>query len=209
MKVFALILLATALCAGQRFPGFQGIQPDPETGRPVLVATSCAIATSESGDPSWAVPITVYDDSGISMYIDQDCLNMAGDVFSGGVYFVDVYSYYKDSDWPCVRFLPPNPTPEQAVKGKEWQTVCKEIVYKAQWLEVDTRAKKYKVTKVNVFDSHGFHLAILGSMKDWRSLEDLGKDPNGHSMLLAIDHTTKLVEKESAYWTARRKELQR
>jgi hypothetical protein len=200
MKLLVLFLLVAAPCLGQRFPGVRLIRPDPGTGRPVSVATPCA-EPSEYGDFTWATPISVYEDSGIGLYVDQSCLNTAALGFSpSGKYGVFLYTHYMDSDWPCIRSLPPSPSPEQAAARKEWQTVCKDIVYRVSRLEIDTRAGKYRISNINLLDSHGFHLSSIQSSNDWRTIADLGKDPYARPLKLAIDYTTKLVEKESAYW---------
>ena len=203
MRVLALILFVSLPGVGQRFPGVQLIRPDPSTGRPLLVATPCAVA-SEAGDFTWVAPISIYEDSGVGEYVDERCLNTAAmGLSASGKYAVSLYSHYKNSDWLCKRGLPP-PTsadsPEQAAARKEWQAVCKDILYRVRYLEVDARAGKYRMSNVNLLDSHGFHLSSIQGGMDWRALADLEKDPSSRGLKLTIDHITDLVRKESDYW---------
>lgn len=169
----------------------------------MLVATPCA-EPSQSGEPTWTIPISVYEEPGFGLYVDESCLNTTAPGFSSnGKYEVSLYTHYEDSDWPCIRLLPPNPSPEQAAARKEWETIRKDIVYKVSGVEVGTRAGKYRMRNINLLDSHGFHLSFIQSSNEWRTIAELDKDPYARPPKSAIDHTSKLVEKESAYWTER------
>jgi hypothetical protein len=211
MKTLLLVLfapLATPALLSQSFPSVQLIQPDVATGRPLLVATPCA-EPSESGDFAWVRPITAYEDSTIGLYVDERCINVSALGFtSSGEYEVSLYTYYKDSDWPCKRLLPKTPTPQQVEAGKQWQTICKTIVYKVGRLEVDTKAEKYRMSRINLLDSHGYHLSSLTSSSDWHKITDLDRDADSRPAKSAIATTSKLVAKEAAYWTERLKQRQ-
>ncbi len=201
VRVLFLVFLADSPSLAQ---SFQLIKPDIATGRPLLVATPCA---EPSEFETWVPPISAYEDPGIELYIDETCVNLNVLTFSSrGKYSVSLYTHYKDSDWPCKRGLPQNPTPEEAKAIRQLQTFCKTIVYKVSHLEVDTRAAKYRMSEIMLLDSHGYLLSSPGS-GDWHDLTYLDRD-DYRPLKLAIARTTKLVEKEAAYWTERLKRRQ-
>lgn len=192
MKLPMFVLLASLSCVGQGFPEL--IQPDPGTGRPLRVASPC------STEPTWATPIVVYEDSDIALFVDQNCLDTSVDTGfeQNGKYMVAMYSYYKGSAGFCKTLNPP-PQP-----GSELERECKMVGYKIRGINIDTRAKTMRVYQAwgtELLDLHGFYLLSLSppSTPQWVSIA--GKaDPETRS---AIEHTTKLVQKELDYWKYR------
>jgi len=214
MRVLLALLLALPCAAqslpgpGQSLPGMQLIQPDGN-GYPALVATPCG--EPEPGEiQSWATPTMVWEDSMAALFVDQKCIVSAVQTGYGatGKYAVEMYSWYKSSDYPCKVLLKDElaaMTEErrrefQSKYAEEYQRECKLMGYKVRWMSVDTRAKKFMVTHPTVLDIKGYHAFEEKTTGGWSTLADLEKDPKSKPMAAAIRRTTALVEKESAYF---------
>jgi hypothetical protein len=199
-------------CAGQTFPGLQLVRSDPDSGRPILVATPCAEPT-EFGEQTWVAPVLVYEDLLTDIFVDKNCIIAA--VQTGyeqnGKYMVAMYTHYKSTEYPCkivledtLKSMSEAERREfQSKYAEEYQRKCKLMGYKVRWVDVDTRGKKMVVTRAVILDIKGFHALDQKGKKDWTLFTELQKDPLARPTLTAIEHTTTLVDKELEYWKYR------
>ena len=144
----------------------------------------------------------VYDDSLMSIFIDNRCIIAAVQMGyeQSGRYMVAMYTHYKGSEYPCKYLMG-----KESESNAEYQRECKMIGYRVRQVDVDTHAKKMIVTGAIFLDIKGFHAFSQKGSKDWTPFAELQKDPLSHPMLTAIEHTTKLVDKELGYWKYRYK----
>jgi hypothetical protein len=194
--VSCLCALLLMPCMGQTYPGLQLIQPDPENGRPALVATPCG-GPNEFSFQNWVSPLQVYDDASISMFVDKTCIIAAVQMGyeQTGKYMVALYTHYKSGDYPCK-----HPLIKDGGSNADYQHLCKMIGYRVRWINVDTRAKKMISTRSVILDIKGLYAASESGKTDWVTFADFEREPIARPMLGSIEGTTKLIEKELEYW---------
>jgi hypothetical protein len=213
--VFALFLSCSTF--GQSLPGLHLIEPDPSTGRPLLVQGVNTI----DGD-TWEIPIEVYSDSNVALFTAKSYLiaSIQLGYSQSGTYDFRLYAHYKN-DLLCKRFfLQPDFAASAAVAAKvkvgspeamrEMERECHLIRYKSMRVTVATRTKMLAVTNRMVLDDHGNHLAFLPGDEDWRPIASLYdpsddcsvkkcRDIESPYLKTAINRITPLVEREHEY----------
>jgi hypothetical protein len=162
---------------------------------------------------TWVSPILVYEDSLLALFVDQSCITAAVQTGFGqdGKYGVALYSHFKSSEYPCKVRLErglASMTAEQqrefqSKDAAEYQRECKLMGYSMRWVDVDTRAKRLIVTRHYILDLKGFHAFAEKGDKDWAQFSDIEKENGSRPFLQAIQHTTRLVEKELEYFNYR------
>jgi hypothetical protein len=194
-SALVLLTLTCSMAFGQGYslPGLQLVQPNPNSGRPMLVNTPCG--SPENGMENWEIPILVYSDARIEHYVDGPCIIASVQLGfeRSGKYDVRVYTFYKAKDGFCNGY----PT---LLSKPEFMRECRRVIYKTRRLSVDTRHKTMIVTGVFALDEEGRHLSFLPSDKDWHPIADLDSDPLAKPFRAAIDQITQLVEKKAEYF---------
>src|ERR1700688_3791712 len=145
----AAMLACPAFGQGARFPNMRWVQPDPNSGRPVLIHTSCG--SPEDGPESWATPISVYSDSDVEIFVDHNCVVASAQMgFAGtGRYSVNVVTFYK-GDAFCRIFTPIYSPADHPNPG--FIRECRSIAYKSRHLSVDTQAKTMQTEDIRLED---------------------------------------------------------
>jgi len=208
--LFAVMLLALP-CASQMWqnlPGFPLVDPTPGNGYPLRVASPCK-TSPEGSIQSWATPIVVYDDTTLALFVDESCLKFSVPSFGqNGIYMVSLISYYKTSESACeLAFSKEAVSKLSPDSQREYRQECKLVGYKVRWIDVDTRAKKWKCTQLIYVDTTGLSMPINVKVpNEWVPLPDIEKEPSSRQLLKAIQRTTELIEKESADWNYRYKQ---
>lgn len=191
-----LILRCTAFGQGLQFPNMRWVEPSPSTGQPLLIHTSCG-SPDDSGE-SWSHPISVYSDSDVELFVDQDCLTASAQVgFASGKYSVNVVTFYK-GDAFCRMYTSVYSPADRPNPGFLKQ--CRSIFYRSRRLNVDTRAKAMRSEDVRLEDSGGRDLGPIIGDKDWHPISDADRDPNGHPLSASIAKITQLVQEKYAYF---------
>lgn len=194
MKAFLLVFaLAVTSCWGQRLPGLQMVKPDPSTNRPLLVMSPC-----DNDDP-WQIPIEVYSEKDFSLFVDQPCINAAVNLGFGqtGKFFVGLWSFYKNSDYPCKVLFGPELSKKIAADA-EMSRECKTITYRLRWFSVDTRENKFSVTRSIFLDENGALYMQTKAAPEWRSISVLPPDV-ATSYRKSIAEITRRIEKLQQY----------
>ncbi len=186
LRILFLILISPlALC--QSIPGLQFVKPNPNDGRPLLVATPCA------EEETWEIPIRVYADADKEEFIDRSCLIASAHRFDQtGEFMVGLFFYYK-RDYPCRKkdgLFPPEA--QKAVPT--FSQDCKNVGYKMLWLVVDTRAKLSRATKNVFLDVNGSHFASGPADNKWWPFDKLSP-----SARTATQNITRTMQKEVQY----------
>lgn len=155
----------------------------------------------------------VYEGSLTDIFVDKNCIIAAVQTgyAQSGKYMVAMYTHYKSSEYPCkivledtLKSMSEAERREfQSKYAEEYQRECKLMGYKVRWVDVDTRGKKMIVTRAVTLDIKGFHAFDQKGKRDWTLFTELQKDPLARPTLTAIEHTTKLVDKELEYWKYR------
>ncbi len=164
--------------------------------------TSCG-SPDDDGE-SWATPISVYSDSSVEFFVDQNCVIASAQVgfASTGKYSVNVVTFYK-ADAFCRLFTPAYSPADHPNPGFLQQ--CHSISYKSRLLKVDTQAKTMRMEDIRLEDSEGRDLGPMKGDKDWHPISDADHDPNGHPLSASIARITQLVQEKSEYLKQRYK----
>jgi hypothetical protein len=198
MKLLAVVLLLSIATFAQFpvVPGLHMIEPDPNTGKPLLVKGGTA-------EDDWQMPIEVYSDADETMFVPADAARgvmWAGSWQQRGEYTVLLYSYFK-TDAACNKWVldaisdKPDGDKPDAAKRERLSHECHLIRYRREALSVDTQQKTLLRTWWILFDDHGDTLAGLQSK--WKyQLSEMSNTPIG----AATVRITQLVEQEQEYW---------
>jgi hypothetical protein len=193
-----LIFLSTSVFGQDRIIPIHVIDPDPDTGRPLLVSTPCA------GAERWEIPILVYEDSDMEVFVDQPCLIAAVQMGfdQDGKYSVQLYSHYKGNFFckQMLRAYETSPTGKRdlAAKGlneKDLRRECELVHYKARMMSVDTRGKLVQFTRIFLLDEDGTNAGSLKSDALWHPISEVDIGTTGHAMETVITRATAMVEK--------------
>ncbi len=170
------------------------IEPDPKTGQPLRVHTSCGSGSGVSED--WAMPISVYADSDVRYFVDQKCVIASAltDFGRQGKYSVDLYTFYK-GDAFCRIFATWYSSESRA--DSAFMQKCHSVIYRSRRLSVDTRNKTMLVDNVREEDSDGRNLGSMPGDIDWHPISDLDRDPRFRPLRVSIDKITDLVREKS------------
>ena len=180
-----LLLVSSAL--GQVGPQF--VQPSPRDGYPLAIETNWG---------GWEAPILVYEDSNLEMFTTKGAglgisPLLTHRVFDeDGTYHTIIVSHYKNG-YQCKGLF----TPAEKAKIPNFNDLCESFGYKLRTVDVDTRARKYRVTRQLVLDTDGFGEPLSGTHSDWDSFDILTKDVRSRPLLAAINRITELIRKES------------
>lgn len=142
-------LVCTFLFALTSVDGFsQALMILGSGGRPAMVR-------DEAGN--WSTPIRVYADPDMEMFI-PDITSAAWNSWhvaqfrQTGVYFVSLYSYYKN-EHACKREM----IPAGHSADPDWLEACAELHYRVQVLVVDTRKKSITITQTTLMNSDAMY----------------------------------------------------
>jgi len=190
-----LLLMYPAFGQGVQFPNMRWVQPDPNTGRPLLIHTSCG--SLESDPDNLAAAISVYTDSDVELFVDQPCIlasvQMGFD--TTGKYSVNLATFYK-GDAFCRLFTPQYSPKDHPNPG--FLKECHSIVYRNFLLGVDTKAKTMRVQDARLEDSDGRDLGPVRGDSGWIPISGLDR-PNFHAIPMSVEKITQLVQEKSDY----------
>jgi hypothetical protein len=184
------LLTCSASAQGARFPNLRFVEPDPSSGRPVLVHTSCG-SPEDPGymeGETWGAAISVYAYSNVEMFVDEPCILASAWGFdSSGKYAVEIYSFYQ-KDAFCHLFAPVYSPESHPNPG--FLRECHGVIYKSRRISVDTRSKAMMFTNTRLEDSDGRDLGPVHDDKGWQPIGDFA---------VCVDKITELVKQKAEY----------